>query len=166
MLKCCCRRQCCGRCVEAMLEKTLLKWCCRKHSSKKTSASMASKCTSTFLFICLFFTPIFLFRCSRWWRACLVYHRVLHLRKNKEMTTSLPARCHLLTWKKNKEMTTSWGGSPSSVAPKEKKSKEMTTCQGGSPSSSTPEKNAEDANELGGTRLIVISWVFSQLWVH
>jgi hypothetical protein len=60
-------------------------------------------------------------------------------------------------------MTTSWGGSPSSAAPKEKKGKEMTTSQGGSLSSATPEKNAENADELGSARLVVISWVFSQL---
>jgi len=62
-------------------------------------------------------------------------------------------------------MTMSRGSSSSSAAPKEKKSKKMTTSpnQGGSPSSATPEKNAEDADELGGARLIVISWVFSQL---
>jgi hypothetical protein len=82
---------------------------------------VASKCTSTFVFICLFFTPIFLLRCSRWRQAYLVRHRLLHLRKNKKLMTSLPAHRHLLTWKKNKEMTTNRGGSPSSVAPKAKK---------------------------------------------
>jgi hypothetical protein len=54
-------------------------------------------------------------------------------------------------------------GSPSSVAPKGKKGKEMTTSQGGSLSFATPEKNVEDADELGGAQLIVISWVFSQM---
>jgi hypothetical protein len=60
-------------------------------------------------------------------------------------------------------MTTSRGGSLSFAAPKEKKSKKMMTSHGGSPSSATLEKNAKDADELGGAQLIVISWVFSQL---
>ncbi len=98
---------------------------------------------------------------------------------------SLPVHCHLLTWEKYKEMTTSRKGSLSSVAPKKqkvkkwrwarearhhllhmKKMQKMTMSQGGSLSFATPEKNAEDDDELGGFWLIIISWVFFQLWVH
>ncbi len=155
-----------------MLQKMLLKWCCRKRSSKKTSASVASKCTSTFLFICLFFTLVFLLRCSRWWRTCLIRHHLLHQRKNKEMTMSLPACHHLLTWEKNKEMTTSRGGSLSSAALEEKKGKEMTMSQGGSPSSTTPKKmqkmpmSWEAPGSLSSFGILWFHWLHHHLsWV-
>jgi hypothetical protein len=57
------------------------------------------------------------------------------------MTTSLVARRHLLHLEKNKEMTTSQGNSPSFATPK--KNKEMTTSRGNSPSSVTPEKKTK-----------------------
>jgi hypothetical protein len=97
------------------------------------------------------------------------------------MTTSFVARCHLLQLrkklrnddelvsspsfatpkKKNKEMTTNQGCLPPSVTP-ENKSKEMTTSQGGLPSFVTPKK-IQKMTTLGGSRFIVISWVFSQV---
>jgi hypothetical protein len=105
-------KQCCKSGVEAVLQKTLLKWCCKKCSSKKTSASVASKGTSTFLNICLFFTPIFLFRCSRWQGAGEAHRHLLHLRKKKvkkwRQARAREARRHLLHLKKMQKMLTSW----------------------------------------------------------
>ncbi len=89
VLKQCCRRRCWSGVAKNTPPKKLVHlWQVSVHQP--------------FFFICLFFTPIFLLRCSRWRRACLVPRRLLHLIKNKEMMTSLPARRHLLHLKEKK----------------------------------------------------------------
>ncbi len=64
---------------------------------------MASKYTLTFSFFFFFFTLVFslrcskwqfLRRCSRWRRACLTHHRLLHLKKKPRNDDE--TRCHFL----------------------------------------------------------------------
>jgi len=121
-------------------------------------------------FICFFFTLVFLLKCSRWRQACLARRHLLHPRKKlrndyeplglsssatlekKQKDDNELGRLTIICYfwkKKTKKKTKKWRWA------KEVRFHLLHL-----------KKNAKDDDQLGSSRLIVISWVFSQLWAH